>query len=361
MKANNLRDYLRVLPLCLISCLIFVAPAFAERPASGNGQAIRESVANVLGKTDILSQNLGNLCDLNCQGSDAGKVFKAKTDHIKQTQARAKNAIGRVSPADFERFNRRATKHKSDDGCDPEVEICVAGDSSPSPMVASAAEPQVDEERGKDAIEDLAEVAADVDQLNAVLAGNVPPPPPTVYQELENAEYFFPPSMWPSPKVQYAAFLANLAAEKAAAVADHFCDETIVALGAGGNGSAACAVTETIHQVLDAAYQIMEYIGNDITAAEVTGAYKRIGNVYYQLLGTGGDLNAVKQVVEAMGEKLLQIEENQKYIMQLLTTPQGQRSGFPGGTGAGGATLSGPSSTGPKPTSRSMKARTGTR
>ena len=127
----------------------------------------------------------------------------------------------------------------------------------------------------------------------------------------------------------FAAFTANLAAEKVSAIATHFCDQTVVALGFGGNASAACAVVEGVHQVLDAIYQTMNYISQDVTSAEVTGTYKRTANIYYQLLGSSGDINAVKMVVEAMGKKMLVLEENQKYIIKLLLTPQGQRPGFP--------------------------------
>ena len=61
----------------------------------------------------------------------------------------------------------------------------------------------------------------------------------------------------------------------------------------------------------------------------MTGTYKRTKNIFDQLVISDGNIDAVKAVVEAMGKKLLILEENQKTILQLLTMPQGQRPGFP--------------------------------
>jgi hypothetical protein len=331
MKNRIILDSHRVILSCLIALLFGLTPAFAERPARGDGQAIRDKLQDVLNKTDTLGANLDALCDTACQASPAGERFKQKVEKLKRAQNRAKNAHARSQNEDFQEVVRKRGK-KKDEGCDSEVQICTP-DQAAFVSLAST-EPEFDEERGKDIVEDLDDVAADVDELNEILAGNVPPPPPTVYAELENAEYFFPTSMWPSSEVVFAAFTANLVAEKASAIATHFCDQTAVALGFGGNGSAACAAVEAVHQVLDAVYQMMNYISQDVTSAEVTGTYKRTGNIYDQLLGSGGDINAVKMVVEAMGQKMLVLEENQKYIIQLLTTPQGQRPGFPKTTSA---------------------------
>ena len=326
MKTRTFLDRRCVMPYCLIALLFFVTPALGERPPRGDGNTIKGKLADVLGKTDALGANLENLCDQSCQGTEAGQKFKGRADRVKQAQARAKNASLRTEGTDFQELVRKRGKKKNE-GCDSQIQVCLPDQTVSASLVSG--EPEFDEERGKDMVEDLDEVGAEVDQLNEVLAGNVPPPPPTVYAELENAEYFFPPSMWPSSKVAFAAFTANLAAEKASAIATHFCDQTAVALGFGGNVSAACAAVEGVHQVLDAIYQMMDYISQDVTSAEITGTYKRTANLYDQLLGSGGDLNAVKMVVEAMGKKMLVLEENQKYIIQLLTTPQGQRPGYP--------------------------------
>ncbi|MFB3920406.1 MAG: hypothetical protein ACE145_01715 [Terriglobia bacterium] len=326
MKTRIHLDQSCIFLSCVIALFSFLTPARAERPARGDGGTIKGKLEEVLGKTEQLGATLEGLCDSNCQATEAGQKFKGRVDRIREAQTRANRSSNRTDGNDFQQLVRKRGRKKSEE-CDPQLAVCLPDQTASLSMVG--AEPEFDEERGKDMVEDLDEVGTEVSQLNEVLAGNVPKPPPTVYAELDKAEYFFPPSMWPSSKVAFAAFTANLAAEKASAIATHFCDQTAVALGFGGNGSAACAAVEGVHQVLDAIYQMMDYISQDVTSSEVTGTYKRVGNVYEQLLGSSGDINAVKIVVEAMGQKLLQLEENQKYIIQLLTTPQGQRPSFP--------------------------------
>jgi hypothetical protein len=208
---------------CLISflvCFVSARPAFADRPASGTGQAIKDAISGVLGKTDTLVNNLGNLCDVNCQATDAGKAFTRKVSRVKAAQIRANNTHGRTTAADYDKVNRRESKRKSQDGCDPDIQVCV--DSQNVAVSSNSNDPilEIDENRGKDVIEDLNEISSDVDELNTVLAGNAPPPPPTVYQELENAVYFFPENMWPSTTTLYLSFIASHVAGKAAVVAD---------------------------------------------------------------------------------------------------------------------------------------------
>lgn len=289
-------------------------PTYAQpqEPPEGSGGAIKKKVDEVLGKTEVLAENLDALCNAECAATPAGGKFKSKVERLKRSHGRAKAAHGRSNDDDYQEFTRKRPK-KTDD---------VQG-------VAAAADEEFDQERGKDVVADLDEVSAEIDELNNILAGNVPPTPPTPAVNLENADYFFPESMWPSSEVALGAFIANLAAEKAAAIADHFCDQTAVAAGFGGNGSAACAVVEGVHMVLDAAYQMMDYIGQDILAAEVTGTYKRTKNLFDQLVISTADIDDILLVVRSMGEKMLILEENQKKIMELLSMPQGQRPAFP--------------------------------
>lgn len=300
-----------IMTLAVLS-FVGIGPAFAQQsPPEGSGAAIKGKVNEVLGKAETLGNNLDALCNAECAATAAGGKFKSKVDRLKRAHGRAKAAHDRANDDDYGEFTRKRPK-KSDGG-----------------VVTAAADDDFDTERGKDVVADLDEVSAELDELNNILAGNVPPTPPTPSVTLENADYFFPASMWPSSEVALGAFIANLAAEKAAAIADHFCDQTAVAAGFGGNGSAACAVVEGVHMVLDAAYQMIDYIGQDILSAEVTGTYKRTKNLFDQLVISTGDIDDILLIVQAMGEKLLILEENQKKIMDLLTMPQGQRPGFP--------------------------------
>lgn len=350
MKSKSLLDYRCLVLTCAIALAFVPTTALAAPPASGNGQAIKDAVTGVLAKTDTLTTTLGDLCDVNCQSTKAGSMYHGRVTQMQNAQGRANKANGRTTAADYGKMNRKNGKKKSTDGCDPDTQICVADTDPLTPVTVSATanEPEIDEDTGKDTIQDLDDVGSNVDQLNTILSGNAPPTPPTVYSELDNAEYFFPESMWPSPKVVLAAFIADQAAEKASAIATHFCEQDAVALGEGGNGSSACAAVEGVYQVLNTTYEMMEFIVRERADAEITGAYEREGNIYKQLLGTGGDINTIKTEVEAMGKELLIIEKNQEYLMQLVTTPQGRRPGFPtgGGASAEGTTSSSSSSKG---------------
>ncbi len=287
-------------------------PAYAERPPKGDGPAIKGKVEEVLDKTGQLGGKLAALCDAACQQTPGGARFHAKVERMKRAHDRVKQAHGRSEAPDFEEFSRKRPKATN-------AALGILADD----------ESEFDRERGKDVIEDLDDVAAEVDELTSILEGNVPPPPPPEIA-LDNATYFFPSWMRPSSEVAFAAFAANLVAEKAAKIADHFCDQTAVAVGFGGNGSAACAVVEGIYQVLNAVYQTIDYIGKDVTASEVTGAYKRAKNIFDQLALADGNIDQLTVVVGAMAQQLLILEENQKKIIELLNTPLGQRPAFPG-------------------------------
>ena len=296
--------------LITIALLSFVGQtrAYADRPQKGDGPAVKAKFGELLTKTEAMNAKLGTLCDAACQATPAGAKFHDKVQKLKLAHDRVKASHNRSDADDFQEFSRKRPK-KTDN-------------------VAAVSDDEFDDERGKDVIEDLDEVAAEVDQLTAILGGTLPPPPPPDVM-LENAQYFFPTWMWPSSEVMFGAFVANLASEKAAAIADHFCDQTAVAVGFGGNGSAACSVVEGIHQVLNAVYQMLDYIGQDVTAAEVTGTYKRAKNIFDQLAIADGNIDQLKLVIQAMAEQLLILEQNQKRIIELLSTPQGQRPAFP--------------------------------
>lgn len=325
MKSSVVFDRPSVI-LCFLATFLFcVNPAYAERPAQGNGKAIKDKIQEVLNKTDTLGSNLEALCDTACQGTPAGDKFKEKVQRLRQAHTRVKSAHFRTQDGDFQELVRRRPKKKAE-GCDPQVQVCDANQVS---ATVAGSDLEFDEERGKDMMEDLGEVGTEVDELNDILAGNVPPPPPIPDVNLENAEYFFPASLRASPGLSYGAFIASQVAQKASAIADHGCDQVAVGLGFGGNASAACIVVEGVFQVLDYVYQVMKYINDEGTSAEVTGTYKRTKNIFDQLVITDSKTDGTKEVVDAMGKKLLQLEENQKIIIQLLSTPQGQRPGFP--------------------------------
>lgn len=179
--------------LITIAMLLFIAqtPAYAERPQKGDGPAVKAKLGEVLAKTDELNTRLTALCDAACQQTPE---FHNKVQRLKLANDRVKAAHGRADAADFQEVSRKRPK-KTDD------------------IVVAAADDELDEERGRDVIEDLDEVSAEVEQLTAILGGTLPPPPPPDIS-LENAQYFFPTWMWPSSEVMFSSFIANLAARE---------------------------------------------------------------------------------------------------------------------------------------------------
>lgn len=335
--ARDFFDCPRIFRSLLMTSVLGLMPIMVQAQSSGgSGQDVQNAATNVLEKTHNLVNTIGNLCDATCQDSDSGKMFKTKLDQMKAAQTRAENANKRATADDYGKINRRKSKNKHDDGCDPNVQICVASTSGAVIVSSSSNEPEIDESTGQDVAANLTDVGSDIDQLNAVLSSNVPPPPPITVNPLTDAEYFFKTSMWPSPTVVYAAFLANQAAEKVAELAKPPCDETIVALGEGGNGALACLATEGIYMVVNYTYELMEFIVRERANAEITGAYKRAGDLYSNLKSSSEAIGYIEQRVKEIEDKETIILSNQQCILQLLTMPQGQRSGFPTGGGACG-------------------------
>lgn len=317
--------------LALVSFL-FLLPldrAFADN----QGPTIHGKMTGLLAKTSALGENLDSFCDKTCDSSPASNRFRQRVERIKQTNSRASNAHGRTNGDDYQELLRRRGK-KKDANCDPNFQVCgSSGSSSSSLLAANPNDEEFDNDSGAELGQELDEVGAEIDALNSILAGYQVPTPDV---ELEDADYFFPASMQPSSEVMFGAFLANLAAEKAAAIATHFCDQTAVALGFGGNASAACSVVEGIYQVLNAVYQVMDYISQDAMSAEVTGTYKRARNIFDQLViadNKGDQTNAL--VIELhtrvtnMEQQLINLQGKLNTALELLRTPQGQRAGFP--------------------------------
>ena len=285
---------------------------------------MRAKLGDVILHTDTLTTNLYNICPADCQSKPSGQMLKTKIDRVKAAHDRLKAAHLRTSDADFQETLRKKGKGKSQ-GCDPEVQIC-SGQNTIS--VATQPADDYDDLEGADVVSDLTDVDNSINELNSILESNALAPPDPVFQ-LDEAQYFFPTSMRPSDQASFAAFLAQLVAVKAVAVGTHLCDQTAVALGFGGNGAAVCAVAEGIAQVVGGVYETMAYIDGSFQGAEITAIYKRTKTLFDQADNTNKDLANLMQTVNAMGSKLLQMEQNQLYIIQLLNTPQGQRPNFP--------------------------------
>ena len=303
--------------------LLCANPVQAQSPNS-RGAEMRAKMGDVISHTDTLTTNLYKLCPADCQSKPSGQMLKTKIDRVKAAHDRLKAAHGRTNDADFQETLRKKGKGKSQ-GCDPEVQICT-GQNSVS--IATQPADDYDDLEGADVVSDLTDVDNSINDLNSILENNALAPPDPAFQ-LDDAQYFFPSYMRPSDQASFAAFLAQLVAVKAVAVGTHLCDQTAVALGFGGNGAAVCAVAEGVAQVVGGVYETMAYIDGSFQGAEITAIYKRTKTLFDQAANTNGQVDLLMQTVNAMGSKLLQMEQNQLYIIQLLNTPQGQRPTFP--------------------------------
>jgi hypothetical protein len=323
MKTKNLWVSHQLPLVFLALVLLCPSPAQSQNPNS-RGAEMRAKLGEVISHTDTLTTNLYKICPADCQSKPSGQMLKTKIDRVKAAHDRLKAAHLRTTDADFQETLRKKGKGKSQ-GCNPDVQVCT-GDTGIS--VAAQPTDDYDDLVGADVVSDLTDVNNSINELNAILENNALAPPDPDFQ-LDDAQYFFPSSMRPSDEASFAAFLAQLVAVKAVAVGTHLCDQTAVALGFGGNGAAVCAVAETIAQVVGGVYETMAYIDGSFQGAEITAIYKRTKTLFDQATKTDGQVDILKQKVDAMATKLLQIEQNQLYIIRLLNTPQGQRPNFP--------------------------------
>lgn len=316
----------------LSAFLLFLTPAVALSQTSNNGKAIKDAVTGLLDKTATVTNNLGNLCDINCQSTNAGKVFKNNLDQLKQDQQRAQNANARAKASDYHGVVRERGKKKSE-GCDPEVQVCSAPSTSTFTTASSASsKPQFDDAEGKDLVDTIDEAGNDLDQLNEALSTNTQQTSSAVYAAtatatgLHSAQYNF--AQYPGPKLALVAFWADQASEKTKEIADHLCKQTWVALGEGGNTSALCVGIVVAHAIVDTAYQFIQFKRSDSSSAQITGTYERAADIYNEVAATSGDVTALKTEIDTLKGEVEQMQKNQAYILQLLATPQGQRPGF---------------------------------
>ncbi len=149
-------------------------------------------------------------------------------------------------------------------------------------------------------------------------------------------------------KVWIPALFAMKVAARALEIVDvgaeHGCLETLVALGEGGNGSLGCLALALAVATLDYEVDWMEFVDRDLLYWNAKGAYLNaqnavtVGNSAGQVItGVGDDVKDVRVKVDGVAvyidhtltPDLNQILANQAIIMQLLSTPQGQRPAFP--------------------------------
>jgi Holliday junction resolvasome RuvABC endonuclease subunit len=102
-------------------------------------------------------------------------------------------------------------------------------------------------------------------------------------EDLPSASYSFCGSNRHDSAVMAASEAALFTAETVREEASRACDETVVILGEGGNGSLVCLITDAIYIVAKAANQALAFCDGDIDSAEIEGSYDRLAHIHDNL------------------------------------------------------------------------------
>jgi hypothetical protein len=102
-------------------------------------------------------------------------------------------------------------------------------------------------------------------------------------EDLPSAPYSFCGSSRNDSVVMAASAAALFTAETVREEASRACDETIVILGEGGNGSLVCLITDAIYIVAKATNEALSFCDGDIDSAEIEGSYDRLGHIHDNL------------------------------------------------------------------------------
>jgi hypothetical protein len=101
--------------------------------------------------------------------------------------------------------------------------------------------------------------------------------------DLPSAPYSFCGSNRQDSAVMAASEAALFVAETVREEASRACDETIVILGEGGNGSLVCLITDAIYIAAKATNQALAFCDGDIDSAEIEGSYDRLAHIHSNL------------------------------------------------------------------------------
>lgn len=137
--------------------------------------------------------------------------------------------------------------------------------------------------------------------------------------------------------LEEAATALNIAAVTArgiAGISGAGCDQTAVALGFGGNGSAVCMVFESAAMALEVSFVVIDEILKAKTSELQSSTFACLqavnGNIedgFAQMSSEHGSIKANDDQNTAM--IMNRIEQVREELVNLLNTPQGQRAYFP--------------------------------
>lgn len=335
---------------------IIVPMANAQCVSDGSGDAIQCRMGNVLSKNSTLLSGLQTQVS-SCDSTDAHCVaLQRHLDRAIKAHNRAVNAHKNTSSDDYHQLTLSPTYHRNSNR---KGGGGVTATASAPDTVDTNYDPTV----GQSISDSLDDTGSALDDANVNLA-SIPAPTPPTWPEV--APYYFNRASdedaypaWLHPTIDEKVWIPALfsiklavgALEVAQTAAEHACNETLVAIGEGGNASLACLPLALTLDALSATAEMMEFADRDLLYWNAKGGYVNAQravtgvNAAGQTITTAaGDIEAVKAKVDGIAlyidntlnpdvNKILAnqatILANQATIIKLLLTPQGQRPGFP--------------------------------
>lgn len=341
---------------------IFVPLASAQCLTDGSGEAIQCRVGNVLSKNGSLLSTLQAQIS-SCDSTDPHcATLQRHLARVQNAHTRAVNAHNHTSADNYNQLAATPHYHRNSKHTAGASGILSVGSNTPDTL-DSDYDATGTGSIGQTISDSLDDTSSALDDANSTLASvpaPAPPPfvPPAVYDFTNPAQEKGYPH-WlhlvqdeqVTIPIRFAAKLAVNAIELTRETLEHACEQTIVIGGEGGNTSAGCIAVALTYIAAKATFEFLDFTESDSIYWNAKGGYINAQNAVMAsdaigqiAAGTSGDVTAIKAEVDALSiyvnstltpdlNKILAnqatILANQTTIMQLLSTPQGQRPGFP--------------------------------
>lgn len=307
----------------------------------GSGEAIQCRMGDVLSKNgDLLSKLQTRLA--SCDSNEPNcRALQRHLTRAENAQSRAMKAHGHTSTDNYNQltltghYKRASNRNGGGSGNSSDTVDTSYDNSGPGSI-------------GDTVSSNLDDASSALDDANTILE-NIPAATPSAWTN-QKVYYFDDPDdepnfpAWLHPTIDEKVWIPALFSIKLAAnalevvhtIAEHACNETLVALGEGGNVSAACTPLALAIVALEATADMMEFADRDLVYWTAKGGYINAQNA----VKAGNEAGQIASDSEAGIEEILTnqttimknqttILANEKAIMDLLNTPQGQRAGFP--------------------------------
>ena len=367
-KLMTRRLHFAVIVRVTAALAIFVPMASAQCLNDGSGEAIQCRMGNVLSKNSNLISTLQQKIS-SCDSTDAHcAALQRHLARVQNAHNRAVNAHNHANADNYNQLTASPHYHRNSKHTAGTSSTQSAGGNSNTPdTLDSDYDPTGTGSAGQTISDSLDDASSAIDDANSTLASTpVPPPPPFTPPDVYDFTTDIAYPQWLHKDTdevgildtRFAAKMALSASESLEGVMEHFCDETIVFGGEGGNTKVGCIAAWLLVSATRATADFLEFADSDklywtakggyVNAQRALTAVDQIGQI---AAGTSGDVGDIKAKVDAIAlyidstltpdlNKILAnqvtilanqatILGNQATIMQLLSTPQGQRPAFP--------------------------------